>query len=239
MPIHDWTRVRANRFHAFHQSWTIRIQDALNAGILPEGYFALAEQKTGGPEPDVFALSRPNFAEPREVGLAVATHPVQTRLKARSDAARYAERANQLAVRHPDGSLVAIIEIVSLGNKDSHRAVDQLARMVVRYLFNGVHVLVIDLFPPNNRNPQGIHKEIWDRLHDEPYEQPADKPLTLAAYSSGDEIEGHIEPVAVGDTLMDMPIFLQPDRYVLCPLETTYLSSWNAFPNALKEPLLA
>jgi hypothetical protein len=44
MPIHDWTRVRANRFHDFHQSWTIAIRNALNAGRLPPGYFALVEQ---------------------------------------------------------------------------------------------------------------------------------------------------------------------------------------------------
>ena len=41
MPIHDWTRVDAGLFHAFHQSWSVRIQDALNAGVLPKGYYAL------------------------------------------------------------------------------------------------------------------------------------------------------------------------------------------------------
>jgi hypothetical protein len=59
MPIHDWTRVRANRFHDFHQSWTIAIRNALNGGLLPDGYLAMAEQITGGPEPDVVTLSLP------------------------------------------------------------------------------------------------------------------------------------------------------------------------------------
>ena len=31
MPIHDWTRVPSGLFHDFHQSWSIRIKDALNA----------------------------------------------------------------------------------------------------------------------------------------------------------------------------------------------------------------
>lgn len=56
MPIHDWTRVRANRFHGFHQSWTLAIRDSLNAGRLPPSFFAMAEQITGGPEADVVAL---------------------------------------------------------------------------------------------------------------------------------------------------------------------------------------
>lgn len=29
MPIHDWTRVRSNRFHDFHQSWTVALGDSL------------------------------------------------------------------------------------------------------------------------------------------------------------------------------------------------------------------
>ena len=49
MPIHDWSRVRANRFHHFHQTWTANLAAALNSGRLPPGYFALAEQIKGGP----------------------------------------------------------------------------------------------------------------------------------------------------------------------------------------------
>ena len=48
MPIHDWTRVQANRFHDFHQKWTVAICNDLNVGRLPPGYFAMVEQKRGG-----------------------------------------------------------------------------------------------------------------------------------------------------------------------------------------------
>ena len=30
MPMHDWSRVYSGMFHDFHQSWSIRIKDALN-----------------------------------------------------------------------------------------------------------------------------------------------------------------------------------------------------------------
>ena len=33
MPIHDWTRVDANVFHDFHQTWSISIRNALNATL--------------------------------------------------------------------------------------------------------------------------------------------------------------------------------------------------------------
>src|SRR5262245_15527259 len=103
MPIHDWTRVRANRFHDFHPSWTIRIRDALNAGLLPENYIAMAEQITGGPEPDVVTLSLP--IKPGEgVGggrLATAEKPPKARVQAQADAIRYARKANRITIRHP------------------------------------------------------------------------------------------------------------------------------------------
>ncbi len=41
MPIHDWTRVDAGLFHAFHYHWIGNLCDALNAGALPRDYFAL------------------------------------------------------------------------------------------------------------------------------------------------------------------------------------------------------
>jgi len=239
MPIHDWTRVRANRFHDFHQSWTIRMKDALNAGLLPTGYLAMAEQKTGGPEPDVITLARPDGGFYSAQGTAVLDQPPKTKLRIKYEALGYARKANRIAIRHPDGELISIIEILSPGNKDSRRALGMRTRKVARYLTAGVHILIIDLFPPNNLNPQGIHKEICAWLHEEPKcEQPAGKPLTLAAYSAGLDIEAFIEPMAVGDVLTDMPIFLTPDRYVNCPLEATYMSAWDAFPAALKEPLL-
>jgi hypothetical protein len=134
--------------------------------------------------------------------------------------------------------VVAVIEIVSPGNKDSKHAVRSFARKAVEFLHAGIHLLIVDLFPPSKRDPQGVHKLIWDRIKDEPFELPPDKPLTLAAYSAGVVITGYIEPVGVGDVLPDMPVFLTADRYVPCPLEATYQASWDVFPKALKAPLL-
>lgn len=239
MPIHDWTRVRANRFHFFHQDWTIEIARTLNRGLLPDGYLAMAEQKTGGPEPDIVTLSLP--APPAggaTGGVAVTTAPPAAKYRTQSDAHTYARKANTVTIRHPDGQLVAAIEIVSPGNKDSRHAVRAFARKAVEFLHAGIHLLIVDLFPPSRRDPQGVHKLIWDRIKDEDFELPTDKPLTLAAYSAGATLTAYVEPVGVGDVLPDMPIFLTEDRYVPCPLEATYRASWEVFPPALREPLL-
>src|ERR1700693_2920251 len=94
MPIHDWTRVRANRFHDFHQSWTVAIRNALNAGRLPPGYFAMVEPKTAAPEPEVVALKLPPPARPASGGTAVELQPPKARFVTRSEAAGYARKAN-------------------------------------------------------------------------------------------------------------------------------------------------
>jgi hypothetical protein len=56
MPVHDWTRVNAGIFHDFHHDWITMLKRALNAGRLPAGYYALAEQIAGGLGPDVPTL---------------------------------------------------------------------------------------------------------------------------------------------------------------------------------------
>ncbi len=237
MPSHDWTRVRANRFHDFHQTWSIAIRNALNAGRLPGGYFAMVEQKMGGPEADVITLELTPPNSPTVGGVAVEVQPPKTRFITRTEAAGYARKADRITVRHPDGDVVAVIEIVSPGNKDSRHAIRDFARKAVALLEAGVHLLIVDLFPPSTRDPQGIHKVIWDRLHDEPFELPPDKRLTLAAYEAGAETVAYVDPVAVGEPLPDMPLFFAPGRYVPCPLEATYQTAWEQFPAPLKQPL--
>src|SRR5689334_4905110 len=98
MPIHDWTRVDAGLFHAFHQGWIIRLRDSLNDGRLPADYFALPEQSIRGPIPDVLTLELgPGGGEPdsgRSVaGLAVASVPPRTRLVRRAPDRAYVRKA--------------------------------------------------------------------------------------------------------------------------------------------------
>lgn len=239
MPVHDWTRVRAGTFHFFHQRWIAALCDALNLGGLPDGYFAMSEVDAKGPIPDVLALKALPPAPPGgPVGVAVLDAPPRTRLVTRGEnAAGYARRADHVSVFLPQGELIAVIEIVSPGNKDSANAVKAFSRKTARLLRRGVHLLVIDLFPPSARDPDGVHPLIWKPFRDEPFALPDDKPLTLAAYSAGEEKVAYVEPVAVGDALPDMPLFLTPERYVPCPLEAAYQATWAVFPTALRGPL--
>jgi hypothetical protein len=63
MPIHDWTRVEAGTFHAFHTSWLTHLMEALNSGLLPPGYYALSEQVATRMQTDVLTLRGPSTGQ--------------------------------------------------------------------------------------------------------------------------------------------------------------------------------
>jgi hypothetical protein len=236
MQIHDWTLVEANLFHHFHHGWCDALGYALNAGRLPSGYFALVEQVVSGPIPDVLTL-RQKAAKHNSESTAVLTVPPQTRFVQRAEVDIYARKANQVTVRHQRGDVVAVIEIVSPGNNSSCTAVISFVTKMVDLLHQGIHLLIVDLFPPGPRDPDGIHKLIWDEIEEGPFELPPDRPLTLVAYEAGPVKVAYVEPISVGDRLPDMPVFLAPENHVLAPLEATYRSAWNKFPDPLKNLL--
>src|SRR5947209_10871663 len=131
MPIHDWTRVRSNRFHDFHQKWTVAICNALNAGRLPPGYFAMVEQRAGGPEPDVVTLELVPRVGPAPGGVAVDVQPPRARFVRRAAVDAYARKANRVTVRHADRDVIAVLENVPPGDKSSRQALQAFAREAV------------------------------------------------------------------------------------------------------------
>jgi Protein of unknown function (DUF4058) len=237
MPIHDWTRVDAGLFHAFHHGWIEELARALNRGVLPDQYFALPEQNIRGPIPDVLTLKlAASKEEPPESagGMAVAVRAPGTRLTKRAEADSYVRKASHIAVRHRHGKVVAVIEIISPGNKASQAEFRALVEKSAELIRQGVHLMVIDLFPPGKRDPYGIHKAIWDQFVEEELELPPDKPLTLASYDAGPDYVAYVEFIGVGDELPEMPLFLKPETYVPAPLAATYQAAWNVFPGPLK-----
>jgi hypothetical protein len=237
MPLHDWTRVPSGLFHHFHQSWSIRIADTLNAGRLPKGLSALVEQRAGAKEADVLTIERrargPRPGAEGGGGLLMLERPA-TRIVRRTTKEIYASRANRIVVRHHLGRIVAVIEIVSPGNKDSRAALRDFVEKIIDFLRQGVHVLIVDLFPPTPRDPSGMHKVIWDEIHEEDFSFPEGKDRILASYETGGERAAYIEPVAVGDALPNMPLCLANGVYILVPLESTYRATWDANPEELR-----
>jgi hypothetical protein len=245
MPIHDWTRVDAGIFHHFHHGWIEEIQRALNAGVLPEDYYALAEQQAAGFGPDVLTLQgpaqEPGGSTARKIvqggGTAVLPAP-QVRIRAEADLDYYRRKQSTVTVRHVSGDrVVAMVEVVSPGNKAGRHALQAFLDKAGEVLEKRIHLLVLDLHPPGTLDPQGIHGALWAHLTGEDFEGPPDKRLTLAAYESAESLRAYVEPVAVGDTLPVMPLYLEPHVYVNVPLQATYESAFLGVPRRWRRVL--
>jgi hypothetical protein len=233
MPVHDWRRVDAGTFHDFYSGWIIHLREALNSGVLPPDYYAMAEQHAGPFVIDVLTLQTPRPAPSRPAangGVAVAENPPRVGRKLPlSPAARGTRRT--LTIRHvSEHRIVALVEIVSPDNKDRAAHVADLAGKVETALLEDIHVLLVDLLPPGPFDPQGIHGAIWERFGNAPYRLPPGEPLTLASYVADRRPEVYVEHLAVGSPLAEMPVFLDPDHYINVPLEPTYLASFRDMP---------
>ncbi|MGL4422938.1 MAG: DUF4058 family protein [Gemmataceae bacterium] len=284
MPLHDWTRVAAGDFHHFHQYWVPLLALRLNQQLLPDDYFAMVDQHTGGPVPDVVTLTTspppppPNgFGHGNGYGngtgttessssggtaTATATRTASATAQAtrpspsaqfieRMEYDHYVQRANRIVIRHRHGRVVAIIEILSPGNKHSAAAFQQFLRKSVAVLEQRVNFLIVDCFPPGTHDPLGIHPAIWqeiggakaleetvwnDGLEPPPrFRLDPPKDRLIASYTIEFDVPvAYLEPVAIGEALPSIPLFLTENLYVDTPLEATYQESWAAVPRIIQ-----
>ena len=238
MPVHDWARVDAGMFHDFHGEFIRAIKWALNHGLLPEGYYASMEQRAAGVQPDVIALQGTPDDEDAETEshpipggqTGILLEPPAVQLAAEADGSYYRRKRNSVVVRHISGDrVVAMIEIVSPGNKSSRNGIKAFVEKAADLLEKRVHLLVIDLHAPGSRDPHGIHAAIWEEYTGD--ESPApEKPFVLASYDADFVARAFVESVTVGEKLPTMPLFLEPGGHIVVPLEPIYLEAFAAVP---------
>jgi hypothetical protein len=248
MPLHDWTRVSAGTFHGFHTLWIGELTRLLNTELLPSQYYAEPEQIAGQTGPDVLTLELNREFETSAVqseaqiggtALLTETQPKVTLTQTASEAEIYSERKSRLAIRHTSGDrLVAFIELLSLGNKSSQRSLDRFLDKACSVIESGVHLLIVDLYPPGILDPQGIHGEIWNEIDpSSPFEFPDKRKMTAVSYHAIAPVVAYVEPIAIGLQLPEMPLFLDGNRYVNLPLERTYVLAFGAVPKHYQQRL--
>jgi hypothetical protein len=170
----------------------------------------------------------------------VADAPPRVDFHARAEVDLYAAKAKSVVIRHLSGHrVVAIIEIVSPGNKNGQTEFAAFIQKADQALLSGIHLMIVDLFPSTKRDPQGIHRAIWGREGDGDFALPEGKPLTCVSYVGYPGVEVFLQPVAVGSPLPDMPLFLTPEIYVPIPLELTYRAAWETVPRFWRDALTA
>jgi hypothetical protein len=243
MPAHDWTRVSDGTFHDFHYSWVLEIKRALMRGLLPKGYYVMAEQFGGDlGAPDVLTLQAGDpslMPEEALAGTATLTEAPPL-VDARSTIARdsYARMQRTLVIRHTSGDrIVAMIEVLSRGNKSNRHAVRAFLDKAVAALDAGIHLLLVDVHPPGPRDPHGIHGLVLHEIGPEDYELAGDRRLTAAAYVGGATVDCFVKHFAVSEPIPFMPLFLTRENYIQIPLETAYMAAWEDVPPQYQEAL--
>ena len=247
--VHDWSKLFDGAFHDFHTSWIGAIRTSLNNGLLPPGYYAAAEQVVGGPSPDVVTLDawqpddnehrdRDRFPDSFAGGVTLADSPPAVQYRIQLERDTFVAKANHIAIRHlANDRLVAVIEIVSAGNKSAPRTLRPFSERVYSLMVERVHLVLIDLIRSGNCCPDGLPTYLSFSNFNATPNITEDKPFTLTAVRSGETYEAFVETIGVGDTLTDMPLFLNDSQYIPLPLEQTYESAWQGVPLPWKQKL--
>jgi hypothetical protein len=244
MPVHDWTRVSAGTFHDFHYSWVLEIKRALMRGLLPKGYYVMAEQVSGDlGAPDVLTLqatgTKPEPDEPLSGTATLTETPPAVHTRTTIPRDPYARMQRTVVVRHTSNDrIVALIEVLSPGNKSSRHALRSLLDKAVAALDSGIHLLLVDVHPPGPRDPNGIHGAILNEIGTQEYVLGSERPLTAAAYVGGAVVDAFVAHFAVGEAIPPMPLFLTRENYVLVPLEAAYKAAWEDLPPQYQRVLI-
>jgi hypothetical protein len=245
MPVHDWARVGDGTFHDFHYSWVLEIKRALKRAPLPKGYYVMAEQFGGDlGAPDVLTLqaagAKPEPEGPLSGTATLTETPPLVHARTRIARDSYARMQRTLVIRHTsDDRIVAMIEVLSPGNKSSRHAIRSFLDKAVAALDGGIHLLLVDVHPPGPRDPTGIHGAILNEIGTENYVLGGENPLTVVAYIGGAVVEAFVTHFAVGRPIPEMPLFLTRENYVRVPLEPTYMAAWEDVPPQYQEVLRA
>jgi hypothetical protein len=229
MAMHDWTAVDAGIYHAFHSVWITEIHRAVMTR-LPKDYYSLPEQQAAGFGPDVLTLKCDDDDMSTNGGLATKARP-KTKMYQETPTEFYLRKQKAVVIHHVSGDrIVAMIEIVSPGNKNSEHGLRSFVKKARELLLQKIHLLIVDPFPVSKRDPYGLHAAIIQEFQDDPLKLPPESPLSVFSYECDDCVRTYLEPLGVGELIPDMPVFLYPGMYIDVPLEETYMAAWKDVP---------
>ena len=230
MPLLDHFSPPLSRTHpwrSFHGAWAAAMARLLNQGLLPAGYYAVPLLDRDGPiEIDVAALREhealaptggatgPQAWTPPAPGLAVAVELP-------------APDAVEVQVFADDGEprLAAAVELVSPRNKDRAQARQAFTVKCVGYLQQGSSVVVVDTVTTRRAD---LHAAILSLLGVDP--GAIATPLNLSAVSyravgreeETQQLQLWPEPLALGQPLPTLPLWIATDFSVPLDLEASY-----------------
>jgi hypothetical protein len=217
MPLLDHFRPplsERRHWHSFHNSWATYLSSQLNT-LLPEGYFAEANVQFGV-EVDVAAFDEARSAPPATPWTPPppdASVPVELQ-----------PAVIEVGIFSRSGGpiLAGALELISPANKDRQAHRDALVSKCAAYLQAGVGLVLVDVVTERTAD---IHRELVARLGGgDPGAGPA---LFASAYrpverAGATALDIWREPLAVGQLLPTLPLWLRGGLCLPVDLEATY-----------------
>lgn len=201
-------------WHSFHNSWATYLSSQLNS-VLPEGYFAEANVQFGV-EIDVAAFEEPTAAVS---GTGWVPPSPQT-----SVPLTLSEAVVEVGIFSRSGGpvLAGAVELVSPANKDRPAHRDALVTKCAAYLQAGVGLVLVDVVTDRSAD---VHSDLLQRLGTE---AQSGSPLFAAAYRPVERdgaraLDIWHEPVAIGQPLPTLPLWLRGGLCLPVELEATYM----------------
>jgi hypothetical protein len=213
-----------------HARWAAAIADALNADLLPRGYFAEEQVHVGSR----VEIDEPTFDQGSSLltGAAAGGGTATLAKRVWSPAAP----ALEMPAVFPDSvevlvfsgetgpTLVAAVELVSPGNKDRADSRRAFAAKCSGYLQQGVGLVVVDTVTSRQGN---LHNELVRLLNAGDSNLLAPDPLYAVAYrparrEDSDRIQIWPATLVVGGSLPVMPLALDKGVFVPLDLEASY-----------------
>lgn len=229
MPLLDHFRPPLSANHSwesFHSNWATRLADAVNAR-LPAEFFAEEHTHFGRVEIDVATFERePPAANRNGAPVAVAEPRVWAPPAATVTVPAVFADSFQVRVYNTTSgpTLVAVIELVSPGNKDRAEERRAFAVKSAGYLHQGISLIIVDVVTNRGGN---LHNETAGLFSGDPRLTMADADLYAVAYrpvlrDEKPEIDVWPHRLAVGQPLPTLPLRLTGDLFVPVDLDATY-----------------
>ncbi len=218
------------RWEGFHHAWATVIAQHLNQETLPPDYFAEPEISIG-PELEIdvatLELTRPDRAG---TGTATAVwSPPRPPIAVKVDFARLDSYEIRVYQNLGGAELRAAVELVSPANKDRAGSRRTFAAKCAGYLKHGIAVVIVDIVTARTAN---LHEELFDTLGVKSRRAAwrSSTGLYAVAYRAvtvrkAPRVESWPEPLALGEALPVLPLWLTLDLCVPLHLEESYLAT--------------
>lgn len=221
-PHHHW--------ESFHSNWATRIADGITVVLPPE--FQVEEHTHAGPGFEIDVATYEGESAVRAsaaAGPALATQVAPAYAPPAPDGTMPAAFPDTFEVRvfstTAGLTLVAVIELVSPGNKDRPAERRAFVAKCASYLAQGVSLIVVDIVTSRHAN---LHNDLMRLLDAAPdFDFPAGVPLYAVAYRPvrrGDQeaIDLWRHRLAVGAPLPTLPLRLTGELFVPVDFEAAY-----------------